>query len=137
MIIFQEEQIKALFAYCIRGLPNECCGLLAGTIKDGVKTVTKVFYLKNIDQSPEHFSMDMKEQFRVISQIRKNNFALLGNFHSHPATPSRPSAEDIRLAFDPSLSYVIISLQDKENPVINSFYINDQVVEKEELQIVK
>lgn len=135
MIILKEEQIKDLFAYCNEGLPNESCGLLAGIIEDEVKTVTQIYYLKNIDQSPEHFSMDINEQFKVISQIRKNNLQLIGNFHSHPSTPSRPSEEDIRLAFDPKLSYVIISLQDKEHPVINSFNIKGQVAEKDQLQV--
>ncbi|QHQ59998.1 hypothetical protein Ana3638_03715 [Anaerocolumna sedimenticola] len=137
MIIFSEKQIKALFTYCIEGLPNECCGLLAGIIEDGIKTVTHIFYLKNTDQSPEHFSMDIKEQFQVISQIRKNNLQLVGNFHSHPSTPSRPSAEDIRLAFDPNLSYVIISLQERENPVINSFNIKDSKAGKDQLQVME
>ncbi len=137
MIIFKEEQIKDLFAYCNKGLPNESCGLLAGIITEEAKTVTQIFYLTNIDQSPEHFSMDVKEQFKAISQIRKDNLQLIGNFHSHPSTPSRPSAEDIRLAFDPNLSYVIISLQDRENPVINSFNIRDEVVSKDQLQIVE
>lgn len=137
MILFKEEQIKDLFAYCTDGLPNESCGLLAGIIEDGVKTVTQIYYLQNTDQSPEHFSMDVKEQFKVISQIRKNNLQLLGNFHSHPSTPSRPSEEDIRLAFDPDLSYVIISLQDKEQPVINSFNIKGNLADKDQLQIME
>ena len=81
--------------------------------------------------------MDIKEQFKAISQIRKDNLQLIGNFHSHPSTPSRPSAEDIRLAFDPNLSYVIISLQDRENPVINSFNIKGGIPDKDQLQVVE
>ncbi len=137
MIIFKDEQIKDLFAYCNKGLPNESCGLLAGIIRDGVKTVTQIFYLRNIDESPEHFSMDVNEQFKAISQIRKSNLELIGNFHSHPSTPSRPSAEDIRLAFEPNLSYVIISLQDREHPVINSFNMKGGIAEKDQLQVVE
>lgn len=137
MIILKEEQIQDLFAYCREGLPNESCGLLAGIIENGVKTVTQIYYLQNIDHSTDHFSMDVKEQFKVISQIRKNNLQLIGNFHSHPSTPSRPSAEDIRLAFDPNLSYVIISLQDRENPVINSFNIKGNLADKDQLQVVE
>jgi proteasome lid subunit RPN8/RPN11 len=66
--------------------------------------------------------MAPEDQFKVIADMRKTGLALLGNFHSHPATPARPSEEDIRLAFDPSLSYVIISLQEPE-PVLKSFRI--------------
>lgn len=137
MILFKEEQVKELFTYCMEGLPNESCGLLAGTITDDVKIVVQIYYLKNIDESPEHFSMDIKEQFQAISQIRKSGLQLIGNFHSHPSTPSRPSEEDIRLAFDPNLSYVIISLQDRDNPVIRSFHIENKVAERDLLQIME
>lgn len=137
MIIFKEEQLKDIFTHCTQGLPNESCGLLAGTVDREVKTVIQVYFLKNIDESPEHFSMDVKEQFKVISQIRKNGLQLIGNFHSHPSTPSRPSEEDIRLAFDPSLSYVIISLQDRNNPIIRSFNISNRETEIDQLQVVE
>lgn len=48
--------------------------------------------------------MDPREQFAVVKDMRNNNLTLLGNFHSHPASPSRPSEEDKRLAFDAGAS---------------------------------
>lgn len=66
--------------------------------------------------------MDPAEQFAVMRDIRQRNLALIGNFHSHPATPSRPSDEDKRLAFDPSLRYLILSLAES-GPVLRSFRI--------------
>jgi proteasome lid subunit RPN8/RPN11 len=116
---------EQLFALARAGLPNEACGLLAGELRGDEKIVRAVYGLKNTDESPEHFSMAPEEQFKVISEIRKAGFALLGNFHSHPATPARPSEEDIRLAFDPALSYVIISLRERRKPVLKSFTIRD------------
>ena len=51
---------------------------------------------------------------------------------SHPASPSRPSAEDKRLAFDSSASYLIISLQNYKQPILKSFHIeNGQAIEEE------
>jgi len=53
------------------------------------------------------------------------------NWHSHPASPSRPSQEDLRLANDPTIRYAILSLLDGE-PKLNSFKIlNGEVVDKE------
>jgi proteasome lid subunit RPN8/RPN11 len=86
--------------------------------------------LTNTDQSAEHFSMDPAEQFAAIKDIRNRGWVLLGNFHSHPATPARPSAEDIRLAFDSSLSYVIISFQN-DPPELKSFLIREGQVAEE------
>ena len=48
--------------------------------------------------------------------MRSHGWQLLGNFHSHPETPARPSEEDKRLVFDTSLSYLILSLAAENNP---------------------
>jgi len=137
MIIFREDQIELMIAHCKKELPNESCGLLAGNIKEDIKTIKQVYFLENIDHSPEHFSMDAKEQFKALSDIRKNSWQLIGNFHSHPSTPSRPSVEDIRLAFDPNLSYSILSLENIEQPVLNSFTIKGFAVEIDPLKVVE
>ena len=80
--------------------------------------------------------MDPNEQFAAIKDMRKLGIGLLGNFHSHPASPSRPSEEDKRLAYDTRASYLILSLAGEE-PVLNSFRIDrDKNVTKEELRIL-
>ena len=53
---------------------------------------------------------------------RQHGLRILANWHSHPASPSRPSQEDLRLANDPTIRYAILSLLDgKVN--LNSFAI--------------
>ena len=56
-------------------------------------------------------------------------------FRSHPESPSRPSDEDKRLAYDKTASYMILSLMDKDEPVLNSFHIEGTDSTKEELVI--
>ena len=116
-------------------LPNEACGLIAGRVDGEVKVVEKVYFLTNIDHSNEHFSLDPKEQLAAIKDMRANGFAPLGNWHSHPESPSRPSDEDKRLAYDSTASYLILSLMD-ETPVLNSFKIEGENAEKELLELV-
>ncbi|HZL12037.1 MAG TPA: M67 family metallopeptidase [Prolixibacteraceae bacterium] len=113
------------------GLPEEVCGYLAGNDRE----ITRQFELTNVDHSNEHFSFDPAEQFHVVREVRKAGLEILANYHSHPETPARPSQEDIRLAFDPNISYVIVSLS-AEVPEIKSFRIQNGEVEKEEIQIV-
>lgn len=125
-----------ILSHCLAGLPNEACGLLGGTVQEEHKTVEQVYLLTNTDQSPEHFSMDPREQFAAIKDMRAKGLVLLGNFHSHPATPSRPSQEDIRLAHDPAASYLILSLADREQPVLKSFRIREGSGAEEELIII-
>lgn len=105
--------------------PIECCGLIGGTKEGDQIYIKKIFSLYNTDQSSEHFSMDPKEQFKVIKELRKEQLELLGNYHSHPYTPSRPSEEDKKLAYDDSMIYGIVSLAEEE-PVFNFFSIMAQ-----------
>ena len=116
-------------------LPEEACGLIAGEKSDTERVIKKVYYLTNIDHTNEHFSLDPKEQLAAIKDIRQKKGVLLGNFHSHPESPSRPSQEDIRLAYDPKMNYLILSLMNPEELVLNSFHIEKGEVTKEELVI--
>lgn len=131
MLQISQQIINDLFDHAKSGLPEEVCGYLAGKGRE----VTKHFRLTNIDHSNEHFSFDPKEQFQVVREVRKLGLEILANYHSHPETPARPSQEDIRLAYDPNISYVIVSLA-AELPDIKSFRIQNGEVEKEEIQII-
>lgn len=92
--------------------------------------------LTNTDHSNEHFSMDPKEQLAAIKDMRANGLVPLGNWHSHPESPSRPSEEDKRLAYDSKASYMILSLMNREEPVLNSFRISGTDAQKEQLEII-
>ena len=129
---FYDEILK----HSLATIPNEACGLLGGRIEGLTKIVEKVYLLENVDNSNEHFSMNPKEQFAAIKDMRNNGLVMLGNFHSHPESPSRPSEEDKRLAYDKELSYFILSLMEIEKPVLKSFKIDKDVVKEEEIKII-
>jgi proteasome lid subunit RPN8/RPN11 len=130
MIHIPQHIIDSIIAQARNELPDEACGLLAGSGNQAVKQ----YPLTNIDHSPEHFSFDPKEQFAVLREARTQGLQIVANYHSHPASPARPSEEDIRLAFDPNIVYLILSLQDIENPVLKAFSIREGTVEP--LQII-
>jgi proteasome lid subunit RPN8/RPN11 len=121
--------LEAIIDHASRELPLEACGYLAE--KDGL--VTKHYELKNMDHRDDHFTMDAKEQFAAVKNMRDNNLRLAAVYHSHPETPARPSEEDIRLAFDPEISYVIVSLACKK-PAVKSFKIKKGNVLPEEIE---
>lgn len=133
MIYIRKKDYDEIVAYAEKGLPNEACGLLGGTVDGEEKRVEKVYYLRNLDESNEHFSMDPKEQLEAVKDIRKHGWKLIGNFHSHPESPSRPSEEDKRLAYDRNIRYLILSLMDPKEPVLNAFIIEGDQVSKEEI----
>ena len=69
--------------------------------------------------------------------MRANGYTPLGNWHSHPESPARPSEEDKRLAYDPTVNYLILSLMNPEEPVIKAFDIDkDRNVTVEEISII-
>ena len=135
MIKLSKADYNKIIAHAESELPNEACGLIAGNIDGENKEIKKVYFLTNTDHSNEHFSLDPREQLAAVKDMRKNGLVPLGNWHSHPESPSRPSDEDKRLAYDSKASYMILSLMDRESPVLNSFKISSSQAEKEELII--
>ena len=131
----KKSDFEAITAHAKSSLPNEACGLIAGIADNDIKTVEKVYLLSNPDNSPEHYSIDQKEQLAAVKDMRVHGLAPLGNFHSHPSTPARPSEEDIRLSYDPKASYLILSLAE-ETPVLKAFGVTDGNVTPQTLEIV-
>ena len=111
--------------------PLEACGYLAE--ENGL--VCKHIEMKNVDQSPIHYSMDPAQQFAAVKNCRKEGLTIRAVYHSHPETPARPSSEDIKLAYDPSLSYVIVSLAEPV-PTTKSFIIKKGEMQQEPLEII-
>jgi proteasome lid subunit RPN8/RPN11 len=111
-------------------LPNEGCGILAG--KDG--KVLKVYKMTNTDKSPSTFFMEPKEQFEAMKDMRRLGMEMMGIYHSHVASPAYPSPRDVKLAFYPDVYYVIISLNDKENPQVRIFRIQEGNISEVEIK---
>ena len=124
---------KQMVAQAKAKMPVEACGILAG--KDN--KVEKLYEMTNVDNSSDHFMMEPKEQFKVVKDIRSAGLEMLAIYHSHPETPARPSAEDIRLALTPDVIYVIVSLQNGNRPAVKGFLIEDGNVTKVPVKIVK
>jgi [CysO sulfur-carrier protein]-S-L-cysteine hydrolase len=132
MLRIEKRIVQNIALHARRELPIEACGYLAGI--DG--TVTVHYEMTNTDASAEHFSFNVQEQFAVLKAVRSEGLKILAVYHSHPATPSRPSDEDIALAHDPDVSYVIISLAGSSED-IRSFRIVNGNVEHEVLEVIE
>ena len=107
-----ENVYREMLAAARTAAPIEACGLLGGT----GERATKCYVLANTDASPEHYAMKPEEQFAAVKEMRRSGLGLLAIWHSHPASPARMSAEDMRLAYTPDVLYVIISLVEPDGP---------------------
>jgi len=116
----------------LREFPNEACGLIAA--KEGI--LTRVYAMTNVDASPVSYRLDPKEQLKVFSEMDDEDLELAGIYHSHTHSEAYPSETDRRLAFYPDSRYLILSLSDRENPVLKAFRIEEGgSVEEEEVTI--
>ena len=128
MLFLKKADYDIIIEHVLSKLPQEACGLIAGTEDAGAhdkrKYVQKVYLLRNTDESNEHFTMDPNEQLAAIKESRTSGYKILGNFHSHPESPSRLSEEDKRLVFDLNMNYLIVSLMDIDKPVLKAFTVD-------------
>ena len=136
-VTLRKADLEKMIAHAEANLPEEACGLIAGVDReDGVREIRKVYLCENTDHTDEHFSISPETQLKAVRDMRAGGMSPLGNWHSHPASPSRSSQEDIRLAsYNPKASYLILSLMDRANPVIHSFHVEDGTSTAEDLEI--
>jgi [CysO sulfur-carrier protein]-S-L-cysteine hydrolase len=122
---------KEIVEQGLREFPNECCGVIAA---DGGVPV-KVFAMTNVDASPVTYRLDGKEQLKVFDEMDERGWELWGIYHSHTHSDAYPSETDTRLAFYPEARYLLLSLADRERPVLRSFWIEDGTITEEELTV--
>ncbi len=125
--IYQE-----MLEHARREWPLECCGILSGK----EKTVQKAFELKNTEESPVLYSMSPQDQIKVFEEMEKDSMEMIAIYHSHPKTIPFPSETDVKLAFYPDVSSVIISLKEEENPVMKAFQIRKEAIYLEEIEVI-
>ena len=97
-----KEIIDKLVEQARQDAPNETCGYLLGTSGPDGDIVTEHYWMENIDHSPEHFSFAPKDQFAALRYARSKGLKILANWHSHPASPSRPSHPPRRICAWPT-----------------------------------
>jgi proteasome lid subunit RPN8/RPN11 len=122
---------KEILEQGLREFPNECCGVIAG--RGGAPV--KVFPMKNADASPVTYRLDGREQLRVFDAMDDEGWDLWAIYHSHTHSEAYPSETDVRLAFYPDARYILLSLADREHPILRAFSIRDGEVAEEELSI--
>jgi len=122
--------LEELINHAKKEAPLEACGYLAA--KDGA--IAASYAMTNTDKSAEHFSFDPKEQFSAVRDARRKGLEICAVYHSHPDSPARPSEEDIRLAYDRRMLYVIVSLLGGKAQM-RAFKITDDKAEAVKLEV--
>ncbi len=95
-------------------LPNEACGLLAGSLADGAAVA--YYPARNSEASPLRYNVHPEDLVRIVFAIEAAGQDLVAIFHSHTRSPAVPSATDRRTAQYPGVFYLLATLADPEAP---------------------
>lgn len=105
---------EALLAHSRADLPNEACGLLAGSL--GAGRATTFHPARNAEASPRRYNVHPDDLVRITFAIEDAGEDLVAIFHSHTRSPAVPSATDRRAAMYPDPFYLLASLADPDAP---------------------
>ena len=155
MIYLSRTQLQQIETHAQQTYPEECCGLLLGTITrdhqrvievretDNDWTPTMIEGVEHLSSS-DHQSLSRKNRFsiapyvllQVQKEIRDRNLNIIGIYHSHPDHPAIPSAFDREIAW-PDYSYIIASLIQGKVTAIKSWKLQEnQQFKPEKIQII-
>jgi proteasome lid subunit RPN8/RPN11 len=121
-----------IIAHCLRGLPEEACGLIAGD--PTMDEVAGWYPTENVAHSARLYTVDPLAHLRADRDAEAHGWQILGVFHSHTHTDAYPSPTDVTQAPDPGWHYGIVSLRDI-HPVVRSYRILDGQIEEESVVI--
>jgi proteasome lid subunit RPN8/RPN11 len=120
---------RRMVAHARAAWPNECCGLIAGS----GDLATRVLPTTNAEGTPFMYVMDPREQMELMDAIEDAGEDLVAIYHSHTRSAAYPSKTDVELAFFAEPLYVIVSLQDSDQPVIRAFRLARSAPEGEQI----
>jgi proteasome lid subunit RPN8/RPN11 len=122
--------IDEMVAYAREDLPNECCGMVGGSEEEASVVVPVV----NSAASPLRFEMDPQGQYNALKAIEGDGDEMLAIYHSHTKSPAYPSQTDVNQAVNwPDAIYLIVSLQDPEEPEVKGYWLKDLMIADAEL----
>lgn len=123
--------LDAMIAHAHSELPNECCGVLAGT--NG--TVSEHFSVRNDLASPTAYSTNARDLLNVHRATREAGTDWLAIYHSHPASAAVPSKTDLaENTYGTTVVHIIIGLANQE-PDVRGWRLADASFEEVPLAV--
>ena len=126
MIRLESADIEEIKDIAQKTYPHECCGVMVGSVENGVKTVTELIPAENqrTDSPANRYLITPDLLNELEKKLKGTDRAILGFFHSHPDVPARPSTYDQDHAW-PWYSYVIVSVNKGEAGEIHNWKLKD------------
>jgi [CysO sulfur-carrier protein]-S-L-cysteine hydrolase len=125
---------EEMVAQAVTELPNECCGILAGTVIETgpepgrrVGRVVKRYPLTNDEEKEprRRFNAESDCLFAAHKDMRQLGLETLALYHSHPTSAPIPSATDLERNFWPQTVSLIISLTGPK-PEVRGWWLGEK-----------
>ncbi|HEY2909481.1 MAG TPA: M67 family metallopeptidase [Gemmataceae bacterium] len=127
--------LNAAIAQALSALPNECCGLFAGTIASGEGRIEEHYPIRNDLASPKEYFTNPRDMLDAMRAMRASGTEVLAIYHSHPASPPIPSKADIaRNSWGETAVHIIIGLALRE-PDVRGWWIGESDFREADLAI--
>jgi proteasome lid subunit RPN8/RPN11 len=136
------EMIEEMIAHARDDLPNEACGIIMGVGGEA----KKLYRTRNSEANPYRYNIHPLDLKSAVDEADENGWDVLVIYHSHVETEAYPSPTDIRLAqwpgtdppqdLWPGAFYVLVSLADRDAPVVRAFKITGGQVKEVDLEAV-
>ena len=137
MLTVSPEHIEEICNHARQIYPEECCGLLIGTVAGEKKIVTEVLQTENnweadsatfaemTGSKRNRFSIDPRVLLQTQKDARERHLNIIGIYHSHPDSTAIPSEYDRRIAWS-GYSYVIIAVREGDVVEVCSWSLDEQ-----------
>ena len=128
LLLLPRRLYEEMVSQALAELPNECCGLLAGTLEDNppglpLARVVRRYPLVNAAASPREYDAEPRDLFAAHRAMRQAGLEVLAIYHSHPTAEAVPSRTDLSRNYWPDVIAFIISLKGSE-PVMRAWWLN-------------
>src|SRR6476620_3484859 len=131
-MILRREHLAAIISHARETSPDECCGMVGSV--NGSRS-NSIYQLRNVGSDPERaYEAAPEELFAAQRQMRERAEDLVAIYHSHPRSDNPvPSDTDVKLAYYPAATYLIIGLGGAQ-PIVQAFLISEQKQQWEQVE---
>lgn len=100
VLVVPPAQLSAAKEWALEAYPNECGGILTGEyLEDGTTAlVHEIVLIPDTNATNSRYQRSGEYSDRVLKRVRQNSdgrIHYLGEWHTHPDSPPRPSLVDI------------------------------------------
>ena len=124
-LVIPELLLDGVIEHARRELPNECCGLIAGFITEGVGYAVERAAIRNDLASPTGYLTNVRDLFAAHRAMRAGGTEVLAVYHSHPTSDPVPSRHDVaENTYGQTIVHVIVGFAAPE-PEIRAWWITE------------